>query len=291
MGDGEFLALVLHAANRVAGPWTPGARAVLAAAYEVAAERRLIAASLADRFAELLQAPLALDDQEWWHSNRSFESPYDRKFVDFTRVYGNGEFPWDGLWTVTAPPSEIHDELIDTWELFPGPISRWRLPARADARMWRIDRSQDWVDLVARYPRPAAGPHSGWELPGPNQHRRELGPLLRLPCQNAARTVASRHVLPDWERVRQDYDGVHLSWAGFITTEGRVSELPDGSVTMLRHWASERTLWFADVFGSPIALSAPDLSGRINGEQGISARDDAARRHRDLTVLSSLLGR
>jgi hypothetical protein len=41
MRDGEFLALVLHSANRFAGPWTPGAPAVLAAAYEVAAERRL----------------------------------------------------------------------------------------------------------------------------------------------------------------------------------------------------------------------------------------------------------
>ena len=52
------------------------------------------------------------------------------------------------------------------------------------------------------------------------------------------------------------YDGIHLSWAGFITGEGRVVDLGDGDVTMLRYWFSERTLWLGDVFGEP--LSAPD---------------------------------
>jgi hypothetical protein len=98
-------------------------------------------------------------------------------------------------------------------------------------------------------------------------------------------------VLPDWAAVRGDYDGVHLSWAGFMTTEGRVTELGDGSVTMLRYWGSERTLWLADVFEDPVPLSAPALSGRVNDDRGVSVRDDASRRVRDLGVLTSLLGR
>ena len=288
---GAFLALVLDAATRVAGPWTSGAPEALALAYEAAADRRPIAETVAGRFGELLQAPLALGRQEWWHSNREFEPPFDRKFVDFGRVYGNGEFPWDGLWTVTDPPPETHDALVDTWELFPGPISRWRLPARDDARVWRIDCPQDWVDLVERYPREAPGPHSGWELPGPNQRVGETARLLATPAQHAARAVVRRHVLPDWGCVRHDFDGVHLSWTGFITTEGRVSNLADGSVTMLRYWGSERTLWLADVFREPEPLSAPALSGRVNGDEGISVRDDAPRQQRDLLVLRSLLGR
>lgn len=291
MAPGEVLDLVLDAAARLAGPWTPGAPASLAVAYEFAAARRVVAETIADEFGELLHLPAALARQEWWHSDRTFEPPYDRKFVDFSRVYGNGEFPWAGLWTVTDPPPGIHDRLIDAWELFPGPISRWRLPARDDAKIWRIDCPQDWVDLVDRYPREAPGPHSGWELPGPNQHVGDIEHLLATPGQHAARAVVTGHVLPDWGRVRRDYDGVHLTWAGFITTEGRVVELSDGSVTMLRYWASERTLWLDDVFVEPEPLSSPDLSGRVNGDLGVSAHDDSSRQRRDLKVLTSLLGR
>ncbi|HUV18120.1 MAG TPA: hypothetical protein VMW33_06530 [Ilumatobacteraceae bacterium] len=57
-------------------------------------------------------------------------------------------------------------------------------------------------------------------------------------------------------RFAGQYDGIHLSWAGFVTTEGYVVDLDGGGVTMLRYWFSKRTLWFADVFGEP--SSAPD---------------------------------
>lgn len=220
-----------------------------------------------------------------------FDPPFDRKFVDFSRVYGNGEFPWDGLWTVTDPPPDIHDSLINAWELFPDPISRWGLPVREDARIWTIDRPQDWGDLVERYRREAPGPHSGWELPGPNQHLGDVERLFSTPGQHAARVAVATHVVPDWDRVRSDYDGVHLTWAGFMTTEGRVLELSDGSVTMLRYWSSERTLWLTDVFAEPEVLSAPDLSGRINTDLEVSASDDVSRQRRDRKVLTSLLGR
>lgn len=290
MDGAAFLALTLEAAQ-VAGPWDPSACENLAAAYEHARQRRPIAEGIAGSLAAMSHANADLERQEWWHSNRTFDPPFDRKFVDFSRVYGNGEFPWDGLWTVTDPPDDTHDGLIDTWELHPGPISRWRLPARSDSRIWRIDRPGDWATLVERYPRLASRPHAGWELPGPNQHRGAIERLLAAPGQHAARDKVNRHVLPDWAAVRDDYDGVHLSWAGFMTTEGRVTELGDGSVTMLRYWGSERTLWLADVFEDPVPLSAPALSGRVNDDRGVSVRDDASRRARDLGVLTSLLGR
>jgi hypothetical protein len=31
--------------------------------------------------------------------------------------------------------------------------------------------------------------------------------------------------MPDWQAVAQDYAGVHLSWARFLTTEGYISGL------------------------------------------------------------------
>jgi hypothetical protein len=49
--------------------------------------------------------------------------------------------------------------------------------------------------------------------------------------------------MPDWAAVATDWDAVHLSWLGLVTTEGRVIELDDGDVTIMRNWCSERTTW------------------------------------------------
>ena len=68
------------------------------------------------------------------------------------------------------------------------------------------------------------------------------------------RASIERQVLPDWRAVVTDFDGVHLSWAGYLTSEGYIADLAGGGVTMLRYWFSERTLWLNDVFGEPSFL-------------------------------------
>ena len=129
--------------------------------------------------------------------------------------------------------------------------------------------------------REAARGHSGREFPGPNQDPAELHELLALPAQRAARTSPARHLLPDWRAVSADYDGVHLTWAGFLTTEGRICELDATTVTMLRYWGSERTLWLADVFGEPEPLPSPQLTGMINGIRGADATAEPTREAAD----------
>jgi hypothetical protein len=186
--------------------------------------------------------------------------PPEGAFGNYEHGYGNGEFTWAGVWTVSSPPPDIHDPLISAWEMWCGPISRWRLPVRHDARVWEIDRPDDWARLVETFPRVADGAHHGWELPGPNQDRRKLARLAAVPGQHAARAGIGAHLVPDWAAVAEHYDGVHLSWAGFVTAEGYVTDLASSRVTMLRFWASERTLWLRDVFGTP-QRSEPPSSG------------------------------
>src|SRR5471030_2270109 len=94
---------------------------------------------------------------------------------------------------------------------------------------------------------------------------------MAVPDQNALRSVVAHHILPDWGALAHDYQGVHLSWAGFLTTEGYVSDLADGGATMLRYWSSERTMWLEDVFGDPEPLDAPELTGRVSGTAGLDA--------------------
>lgn len=290
MSFGELVSWTVSAVEDLAGPWSGHAQEELPWCYRLAPQRRPIAVAISERFGPILHQSTDLGGQQsWWDTPARYVPK--RLFRDFSRVCGNGEFTWDGLWTVTNPPSEAHDDLVSAWEMSDGPTSRWLLPVLDGVRVWEIDRPADWVRLVETYPKVATGPHYGWELPGPNQHLRDIEPLLSIPNQHAVRSTVIQHVLPDWAAVAADYQGVHLSWAGLLTTEGYVNDLSDGGVTMLRYWFTERTLWLVDVFGEPFPLDAPDLSGSINGVVGIDIRHDESRRNQDLRTLTSLLGR
>lgn len=292
MSVGYLLALALDAADSLAGPWTGGASGSLSVAYQLAATRRSLADALWQRFGHVFVGPLQPDSQEYWIGPPPPEVAIEPAFTDFSRVYGNGEFTSSGIWTVSTPPPEVHDYLVAAWEMDRGPVSRWRLPVNDGVRVWNIDHPADWERLVETFPKVATKPHAGWELPGPNQHSTDVAGLASLSNQHAVRTTCARHVLPDWAAVAREYDGVHLSWAGFLTVEGFVSDLPDGGVTMLRYWSSERTLWCRDLFDSPEPLGAPALSGSVGGLFGIDvAHDNEARAESDRAEISVRLNR
>lgn len=202
-------------------PWSPTGPEDLAHAYRLAGKRRPIALAVAEHFVSQLAGPLDLSAQQWWHGNHAKEGYFaEPRSTDFSHVYGSGQFLWAGLWTASDPPGEAHDVLVSAWELFPGPSSRWRLPVHPETRVWEVDHPADWARLVESYPKAAVVPHPSWELPGPNRHLGDVAGLLGVPAQRAARTSVGRQLVPDWEAVAKDYDGVHLSWAGSITTEG-----------------------------------------------------------------------
>jgi hypothetical protein len=292
MPFGELLCHVVAGAERVGGSWISDAPRRLGRAYLLASARAPIAAAVVKRFATALRSDLDRGSQQWWTSSIVFDDDWPALSSGTRNVYCCGEFTWNSLWTVTEPAPEVHDDLIDVWEMFPGPISRWRVPIQAAARVYEVHTAQDWARLVVRYPRLTGRPHGGWELPGPNQDTVE-SQQLQLVSAGAAARVGVRVAMPDWERVAEDFDGVHVSWCGKLTCEGRiidVGELGDDVVTMLRHWGSERTSWLNDVFGVPDPLEAPELSGRINGDFGIDAHDPERRAH-DEHTLAALVGR
>lgn len=292
MSYGELLEMAVYSAEFLAGPWSGQALLSLPYLYEQAAHRRPIAEAVSERFHTELHRDADFGAQEWWH-----EDPYDSThlapsfFTNYSNVYGNGEFTWSGLWTVTEAPPVVHDALISAWDFVGRPTSRWLLPVRSDARVWNINGPEDWTRLVETYPKVATQPHAGWELPGPNQHVSGTRVLRAVANQHAVRTEIAVHVLPDWEGVAADFDGVHLSWAGFLTSEGYISDLANGGITMMRYWGSERTLWLHDVFDKPEPLAAPALSGRVGGGIGIDASVDTERQASDRSVIETLLGR
>ena len=54
-------------------------------------------------------------------------------------------------------------------------------------------------------------------------------------------------VLPNWPRVGRDWDGIHLSLAGYLTVTGVVVDLAGGA-TFLAGWNPDQTVWLTDAF-------------------------------------------
>lgn len=293
MSFGELVDLAVLAGEIDVGPWISDAPATVAAAYRHAELRAPIAIALCDRFGDELQAEMDRTVQQWWGTEKVPVERLAPLFGDFEDVYGAGQFSWAGLWTVSDPPDAAHAQLIDAWELYPGPVSRWRLPVPAQARVFEVHRPADWARLVTEHPREAASHSEHWELPSVNQKQADLTSLLSVPGQRAARTTMRRHLVPDWRSVADRYDGVHLSWAGFISSEGCISDLEGGDVTMLRYWFSERTHWLSDVFGEPEPGPPPSLDELVadEGIGGVDVRTDSDRRRSDADALAELLGR
>jgi hypothetical protein len=332
MSFGDFVDLAVLTEVIHVGPWIGEAPATAAGSYRDALKRVPIAEAVNRRFGAQLHQPIGRDAQQWWVDWNVPDAWLDRLaplFRRFDDVYGAGQFTWAGLWTVTDPPVEVHEQLIAAWELERGPVGRWWLPVDGRARVFEIHRPADWARLVTEHPRDASLEPVGscWELSrvGNDRHvdegRRsgwaaaELGPLgsvgsefvfgvpaggvaatrpagmsalMALPGQRAARTAFRRHLVPDWRSVAERYDGVHLSWAGFITSEGCITDLDGGDVAMLRYWFSERTHGLADVFGEPQRAANPVRSDPGDGTP--SPPTEAQQREIEL-VVHRLLGR
>ena len=88
------------------------------------------------------------------------------------------------------------------------------------------------------------------------------------PRVNRARDGLARvsTLVPDWRRLAEDYDGVHLTFAGRLTTPF-VRETSAAGTTMLWSWDAEMTMWLPDAVrpgaALPVVDTQPLRSGRI----------------------------
>ena len=286
---GELLALMVEAAGSSAGPWNPSAPSSVAKALEGAPGRRPLAAAVVERLGSILTAPMDLTTQEWWWSPWPWEvterfGPLAEAEHSAMRAWCTAS--WEGIWTVSSPAAELADALVDVWELDPA-TSRWRMKIDETARVYEVAGPDEWEQLVRDYPG-VGHVTGGWELPSQNQT--DVEAVSPIPGQRAMRTEIRRFRVPDWNSVAEDWDGIHLTWAGFLTTEGLVIDMESNDVAMLRGWGSERTFWLNPVLSDPEPLDRPALTGRINGNLGIDVRNDFERRAEDFEWLKHRLG-
>jgi hypothetical protein len=288
----ELVRRIVSDPDRVCGPWIGDAPENYERVLRLASRRRPIANAIAAKFATQLRTDIDHDAQQWWTAGQPQALPLFKHRDD--AIYCCGEFTFQGIWTVSAPPTEVHDELVSVWELYPGPITRWRLPVSPDCRLFELHEPADWVRLVTQFPRRSAGTHGSWGLPqrqGPPSWPRSLVGSRR----RERHAIDEPHIMmPDWTKVAETYDGVHLSWAGALTAEATVSRLPElgpNAVTMLRYWHSDRTLWLNDVFGVPEPLAAPVLGDRIDSSVTEASAPAARRATLDMGTLAIFFDR
>jgi hypothetical protein len=121
----------------------------------------------------------------------------------------------------------------------------WPLKPRPGARIYEIDGPAAWSALVTRYPLEVirSRRHDWWRATG------------REGCW----------LIPDYQAVARDYDAVHLSALGYLTTAGVA--LPAGhdeaALTLLAGWDPDATWWLTDVLepdGLPEDWAADDTS-------------------------------
>jgi hypothetical protein len=112
----------------------------------------------------------------------------------------------------------------------------------SDATVYEIDGPQAWAELCRRYPLgvTASRRHDWYRATG----------------------IDARWVIPDWSRVAQDVDGVHLTVAGYLTTAGRAVEVGDGTLTVLAGWDPGATYWLTD-----------DVRAGADGQEWVRADD------------------
>jgi hypothetical protein len=105
------------------------------------------------------------------------------------------------------------------WPMSPGP----------GCRIYEIIGPQAWTALVERYPLEVTRSrrHDWWRVTG---------------------RTGTWHI-PDWDRVSADYDGVHLTVSGYLSTAGRALDLGD-TATLLGGWNPDQTFWLTDVIRS-----------------------------------------
>ena len=127
-------------------------------------------------------------------------------------------------------------------------VACWPLAPAAEVRVYEISGPQDWAALAARYPLDVSKSrkHDWWRVTG----------------------LAGAWIIPDYVAVAADYEAVHLTVTGYLTSAGRALPLDEkltagGTVarTMLAGWNPDETYWLADVLttaGPPVRWVNPD---------------------------------
>jgi hypothetical protein len=180
---------------------------------------------------------ISVERASWWQpldpraqvwASPAPAEPREKEFaVDLQPMQPEAPKPLHALWTST-----LGRDLVSPWLEHPENFRQvnriWRLTVTPGVRVAEIHSAADW-----------------WRLTTSNRGQ-EPGHVFNVRAQNAGPFA---RMDPNWTRIAEDWDGVHLSIGGYLTAEDVTYE-KDGVTTELRGWNMESTVWLRWVFDS-----------------------------------------
>ncbi|MCC9145714.1 MULTISPECIES: hypothetical protein [unclassified Arthrobacter] len=138
---------------------------------------------------------------------------------------------WSGSWwsipsgllsTVGCIPAGL--SLVEDAPGWHGAVT---IPVRGTGRTFEIHTAEDWVHLCRRHPLgvTASRRHDWFRVTGRD----------------------GRWVIPDWEGVADEWDAVHLTVEGYLSSAGRALEVDAERASVIAGWDPDRTIWLSDV--------------------------------------------
>lgn len=141
---------------------------------------------------------------------------------------------WSGTWWSTPPADLVRstrslgvDGPAGLW--FVEDSSGWTSAVAtpvlaASARVFDVDGPDAWADLCRRHP---------LDVTASRRHD-----WLRATGRDGEWTQ------PDWSSVAEEFDGVHVTVAGYLSAATRAIDLGDGRASVIAGWAPDETYWF-----------------------------------------------
>jgi hypothetical protein len=147
----------------------------------------------------------------WWSTPNRWDVPVT------TRDLGN--VGPAGLWLV--------EDFMDWMRASCWPVAARSARSEVSPRIYEIQDQASWAELVQRFPLDVTD--------------------SRRPDWKRATGRDGSWLLPDYPAVASEFDGLHLTVYGYLTTAGVAVSTGATSATVLAGWAPDETYWLTDV--------------------------------------------
>ncbi len=100
------------------------------------------------------------------------------------------------------------------------------IPVRGAGRTYEVRTADDWVSLCREHPLEvtASRRHDWFRCTGDD----------------------GRWVIPDWEKIAQRWDAVHLTALAYLSSANRALQVDIGTSTVIAGWNPDTTIWLTD---------------------------------------------
>lgn len=123
---------------------------------------------------------------------------------------------------VFGHPSVVSVATDDHWMQDKG-HSLWAVEVTPGSRIFEVHSKRDWSRLVYTYPLSGEG-------------------FMTYNWGNRSR-IGSRLLLPDWPAISKDWDGVHVSFVGYLSAAYEPIPLDEDRHVLLAGWHPDATTW------------------------------------------------